>query len=196
MTDVTEILSQIKDGDPVAAERLLPLVYAELRRLAAAKLAHERAGHTLQATSLVHDAYIRLVDVRDAQHWNSKGHFFAAAAEAMRRILVESARRKQRLKHGGSRRRINLEAAMSLVDEGPTDDLLALDAALDSLAATEPEKAAIVKLRYFGGLTWEEIAACRGISLATAKRHWLVARAWLYNAMTDKDNESRSREIS
>jgi RNA polymerase sigma factor (TIGR02999 family) len=196
VTDVTRILSEIEQGDHEAAEQLLPLVYDELRKIAAARLAHENPGQTLQATSLVHDAYIRLVDVDKAQHWNSRGHFFAAAAEAMRRILVESARHKQRLKHGGGRRRVDLEAALSLASNGPTDDLLALDDALSELAETEPEKAAIVQLRYFAGLTWDEIAECRGISLATAKRHWLVARAWLYSLLSEEKENSDSRQNS
>lgn len=183
MTDVTQILSQIEQGDQIAARELLPLVYDELRKLAAARLSQEKPGQTLQATALVHDAYLRLVDVERAQHWNSRGHFFAAAAEAMRRILVEHARKKQRLKHGGGRSRTELDTALSLVVHGPAEDLLALNEALDKLAAVEPEKAAIVQLRYFAGLSWEEVAACRGISLASAKRHWLVARAWLYSLL-------------
>jgi len=191
MTDVTQILSRIEQGDPNAAGQLLPLVYDELRKLAAARLASEKPGQTLQATALVHDAYIRLVDIDKAQHWNSRGHFFAAAAEAMRRILVESARRKRRLKHGGGHMRVDLEAALSLVPTGPADDLLALDGALDELAAWEPDKAAIVQLRYFAGLTWEEIADCRGVSVATAKRHWLVARAWLYSMLSDEKDAAK-----
>lgn len=194
MTDITQILSQIEQGDPNAAEQLLPLVYDELRKLAAAKLAQEKPGQTLQATALVHDAYIRLVDVEKAQHWNSRGHFFGAAAEAMRRILVERARQKQRLKHGGDRARVDLDAALSLAPTGPQEDLLALDVALDELAAADPEKAAIIQLRYFAGLSWEEIAACRGISLATAKRHWIVARAWLYSMLSgEQENPESSR---
>jgi RNA polymerase sigma factor (TIGR02999 family) len=195
MSDVTRILSRIESGDPKAAEQLLPLVYDELRKLAAHKIAQEKPGQTLQATSLVHEAYLRLVDVEKAQHWNSRGHFFGAVAEAMRRILVEAARRKQRLKHGGSRRRVDLEAAASLVPDGPTEDLLALDTALHDLEAEEPEKAAIVQLRYFAGLTWEEIANCRGISVATAKRHWLVARAWLYSALAHGETKPQNSRI-
>jgi RNA polymerase sigma factor (TIGR02999 family) len=196
MSDVTQILSQIEAGDPHAADQLLPFVYDELRKLAAAKLANDKPGQTLQGTALVHDAYIRLVDVDKAQHWNSRGHFFAAAAEAMRRILVENARRKGRLKRGGDRGRVDLDAALSLVPTGPAEDLLALDGALDELAAVEPEKAAIVQMRYFAGLTWEEIAVCRGISVATAKRHWLVARAWLYSMLSDKEENPNSRQDS
>lgn len=187
MTDITQILSQIEQGDPSAAEQLLPLVYDALRKLAAVKLAQEKPGQTLQATALVHDAYIRLVDGDRAQHWNSRGHFFGAAAEAMRRILVERARMKQRLKHGGDRARVDLDAALSLVASGPAEDLLALDGALEELAAVDPDKAAIVQLRYFAGLSWEEIASCRGVSVATAKRHWLVARAWLYNMLSGEE---------
>lgn len=185
MPDVTAILSQIEQGDPSAAERLLPLVYEEMRKLAAARMAHENPGHTLQATALVHDAFIRLVDVEKPCHWNSRGHFFGAAAQAMRRILVENSRRKRREKHGGGLQRVDLDmAATADVEVG--DDILALDEALTALSAVDPEKATIVQLRYFGGLTMQEVADCRGISLATAKRHWLVARAWLYDALTDK----------
>lgn len=192
MSNITHVLSQIESGDPSSAEHLLPLVYEELRKLAAAKLAQEKPGQTLQATALVHEAYLRLVDAETAQHWNCRGHFFAAAAEAMRRILVEGARRKQRLKHGGTSRRVDLEADVSVAPDGSAEDLLALDRALHHLAAVEPEKAAIVQLRYFAGLTWEEIAAIRGISLATAKRHWLVARAWLYGDMSDEEQNQDS----
>jgi RNA polymerase sigma factor (TIGR02999 family) len=178
MTQITRILSAIDKGDPAAAEQLLPLVYDELRRLAAQRLADEKPGQTLQATALVHEAYLRLVGVEQAQAWNSRGHFFAAAAEAMRRILIDGARRKRRPKHGGGRRRVALDEALSL-DE-PRDDVLALDEALTRLAAEEPAKAELVKLRYFAGLSLEEAATVLGISLATAKRRWAVARAWLY----------------
>ena len=180
MTDVTRILSAIEQGDPHAAEQLLPLVYDELRKLAATKLAQEKPGQTLQATALVHDAYLRLVDVD--QHWNSRGHFFAAAAEAMRRILVDNARRKRRPKHGGDRQRVDLDQVLCFADSN--DNLLALDEALLKLAEQEPAKAEIVKLRYFAGLTLEEAAACMGISEATAKRYWVVARAWLFDALS------------
>jgi RNA polymerase sigma factor (TIGR02999 family) len=148
MSDVTRILSAVEQGDPHAASQLLPLVYDELRRLAAQKLAQEKPGQTLQATALVHEAYLRLVDVEQAQHWNSRGHFFAAAAEAMRRILVENARRRRSLKHGGARRRVDLEEALSYASE-PADELVSLNEALDQLAREDPKKAELVKLRYF-----------------------------------------------
>ena len=160
---------------------MLPLVYEELRKLAAQRLAQEAPGQTLQATALVHEAYLRLVDVEKAQHCNSRGHFFAAAAEAMRRILVDNARRKQRPKHGGDRRRVAPDEALPSADPG--DDLLAIDEALNRLAAEEPVKADLVKLRYFAGLSLEEAAACLSISPATAKRYWAVARAWLFAAL-------------
>jgi RNA polymerase sigma factor (TIGR02999 family) len=184
MAAVTRLLDAAAAGDPSAAAELLPLVYTELRKLAAARLAAENPGHTLQATALVHEAYVRLVDVPDAQSWNSRGHFFAAAAEAMRRILVESARRKRRVKHGGGRQRIDLDDIMADAGERP-NDLLALDEVLSRLAQDDPAKAELVKLRYFAGLTLEEAAACQGISLATAKRRWAVARAWLYDALSE-----------
>jgi RNA polymerase sigma factor (TIGR02999 family) len=183
MKDVTRILSEVEHGDPHAAQELLPLVYGELRKLAAQRLAQESPGQTLQATALVHEAYLRLVDVETAQHWNSRGHFFAAAAEAMRRILVDGARRKRRPKHGGDRRRIDLDEALAAAD--PQEDLLALDEALGRLATEEPVKAELVKLRYFAGLSLEEAAACLGISPATAKRYWAVARAWLFAALSE-----------
>lgn len=178
MTDVTRILSQIEQGDPSAAEQLLPLVYEELRKLAAAKLANEKPGQTLQATALVHDAYIRLVDVEKAQHWNSRGHFFGAAAEAMRRILVENARRKAGPEAGGGLRRLEI----SCVDpetQGPGVDLLALNEALDRLAAKDPRKAELVKLRFFAGLTNEQAAQALGVSSRTAYSDWGYAKAWL-----------------
>jgi len=186
MSDVTQILSAIEAGDAKAAAELLPLVYDELRKLAAARLAGERPGQTLQATALVHEAYVRLTAPAPDQPWNSRGHFFAAAAEAMRRILVEAARRKQRVKHGGGRKRIDLDEVPSAADDRP-DELLALDDALSALAREDPAKAALVQLRYFAGLTLEEVAACQGISLATAKRRWVVARAWLYDALSVGD---------
>jgi RNA polymerase sigma factor (TIGR02999 family) len=183
MTDVTRILSAVEQGDPHAAEQLLPLVYQELRKLAAQKLAQERPGQTLQATALVHEAYLRLVDVEAAQHWNSRGHFFAAAAEAMRRILVEQARRKRRLKRGGQAERLDL-ADVDIIIEGGCDDLVSLDQALSELAQKHPEKAELVKLRYFAGLTVSEAADVLGISTSTADRHWTYARAWLYRFLT------------
>jgi len=179
MNGVTRILSAIEHGDPQAAEQLLSLVYDELRKLAAHKLAQEKPGQTLQATALVHEAYLRLVDVEKAQHWDSRGHFFAAAAEAMRRILIDNARRKRRPKHGGDRRRVDLDEAASIA-EAPSDDLLALDDALNKLTAEEPAKAEIVKLRFFAGLTIPEAAKVAGISVATAERYWTYARVWLY----------------
>jgi RNA polymerase sigma factor (TIGR02999 family) len=185
MDEVTHLLSAIHAGDPHAADRLLPLVYAELRRLAAGKLAHERPGQTLQPTALVHEAYLRLVDVEQAQHWNGRGHFFAAAAEAMRRILVEQARRKRRLRHGGGRQRIDLDRAEPSA-EGPDEELLALDEALGRLAAEEPAAAAVVKLRYFAGLTAEETAEALGVSVRTVNRHWAFARAWLYQRLSER----------
>jgi RNA polymerase sigma factor (TIGR02999 family) len=183
MTPATRILSTIEHGDPTAASELLPLVYDELRKLAAEKLAQETPGQTLQPTALVHEAYLRLVDVEQAQQWNSRGHFFAACAEAMRRILVEAARRKRRPKHGGDRQRIDLDEGVSVLD--PEEDLVALDAALTRLAEQQPVKAELVKLRYFGGLTLEEAAEFLGISAATAKRYWAVARAWLFDVLSE-----------
>jgi RNA polymerase sigma factor (TIGR02999 family) len=182
MGDVTRILAGIEQGDPTAAERLLPLVYAELRSLAAQRLAREKPGQTLQATALVHDAYLRLVNVREAQQWNSRGHFFAAAAEAMRRLLVEKARRKKRLRHGGEHRRVDLDTEL-FISKRPDDSLLALDEALGRLAADEPEAAEVVKLRYFAGLTIEETAAAMSVSVRTVNRHWTYARAWLYDQL-------------
>ncbi len=181
MNEVTRILSAIEQGDPQAAARLLPLVYDELRRLAAQKLAREAPGQTLQATALVHDAYLRLVGADDPG-WDSRGHFFAAAAEAMRRILVENARRKQRLKRGGDRGRRDLdETALSVAAPAgvPEDDLLALDAALTKLAERDPLPARLVQLRYFSGLTVDQAAEVLGISPSTADRSWAYARAWL-----------------
>jgi RNA polymerase sigma factor (TIGR02999 family) len=178
MSDVTHILSAIEQGDPHAAELLLPLVYDELRKLAAQQLAAENPGQTLQATALVHEAYLRLVDVEKAQHWNSRGHFFAAAAEAMRRILIGNARRKHALKRGGQAKRVDLDA-IELVDRPASDKLLALEDALIRLADKDPVKGELVKLRYFAGLTTQEAAAVLGISTATADRYWAYARAWL-----------------
>ena len=185
MTDVTRILSQIEQGDPAAADQLLPLVYDELRRLATQKLTHETPGQTLQATALVHEAYLRLVDVAQQQRWDSRGHFFAAASEAMRRILVENARRKLSLKHGGEYERAELQAG-DVICEAPSVDLIALDEALGQLEQVSPERAKLVKIRYFAGLTLEQAAEALKISRATASRHWTYARAWLHDAISDK----------
>jgi RNA polymerase sigma factor (TIGR02999 family) len=186
MTDITRIISEIERGAPDAAERLFPLVYDELRKIAAAKLAHEKPGQTLQATALVHEAYLRLVGPTDSnpQHWRNQGYFFAAAAESMRRILVENARKKRRIKHGGEWHRVDLDSDCT-VSPAPSLDLLALDEALTKLAATEPSKAELVKLRFFAGLTMPEIAAALNISQATAERYWTFARSWLYAEMRD-----------
>jgi RNA polymerase sigma factor (TIGR02999 family) len=181
MSEVTRILSAIEQGDPHAAGQLLPLVYDELRKLAAARLAHEKPGQTLQATALVHEAYVRLVDVDREQHWNSRGHFFAAAAESMRRILVEQARRKRRAKHGGDRRRVDLEEALSLA--APGDDLVALDEALSRLQLVDPLAAKLVTLRYFAGLTMTEAAEALGVAQRTAERNWTYAKSWLHREL-------------
>src|SRR5262245_470417 len=182
MSEVTHILSALEQGDPSAAEQLLPLVYDELRKLAAARLAAEPAGQTLQPTALVHEAYLRLVGGEE-RAWDSRGHFFAAAAEAMRRIVVETARRKMRLKHGGDRERVDVELA-DLPTRLPPDDLLALDEALGGLEKLDPVKAKLVTLRYFAGLTIEQAAEVLNISRVTAHRYWTFARAWLHRQMT------------
>lgn len=182
MSEVTHILSQIESGDPSAAEQLLPRVYEELRRLAASKLAQEKPGQTLQATALVHEAYLRLVDVDKAAHWNSRGHFFAAAAEAMRRILVENARRRSRIKHGRDWKRAALDPEATVAPEG-SDDLLALDEALARLAVEDPQSADLVKLRYFAGLTTPQAAELLNISPRKADFLWSFARAWLRREM-------------
>jgi RNA polymerase sigma factor (TIGR02999 family) len=187
MNEVTRVLSALEKGDPHAAEQLLPLVYDELRRLAAQKLAQEEPGQTLEATALVHEAYLRLVDTKKAQHWNSRGHFFAAAAEAIRRILVESARRKSRRKRGGDWRRRELELIEPAV-EGPDPNILAVDEALSQLACEHPENAELVKLRYFAGLTLAEAASALGISTATADRRWRYARAWLARRLRESSD--------
>jgi RNA polymerase sigma factor (TIGR02999 family) len=179
MTDVTGILSAIEQGDASAAEQLLPLVYDELRQLAAQRLAQEKPGQTLQATALVHEAYLRLVAVEQAQHWNSRGHFFAAAAEAMRRILVENARRKGRSKRGGGRQRVALDADPVALDM-PAEHLLVLDEALTRLAQRDAPAAELVKLHCFAGLSIEQAAAVLGLSSRTAYRDWNFAQAWLY----------------
>ncbi len=185
MSDVTRILNAIERGDAKATDELLPLVYDELRLLAARKLSHEPPGQTLQATALVHEAYIRLLG-NEPQSWDNRGHFFIAAAEAMRRILVDNARRKQRRKHGGDRQRVDLEDA-DLAIEGPSDDVLALDEALAKLAAEDWTKADLVKLRCFAGLTLEQAAAILGISRASACRYWSYARAWLFHEIKRED---------
>jgi RNA polymerase sigma factor (TIGR02999 family) len=182
--DVTRILSAIEQGDPLAAGQLLPLVYEELRTLAAQRLAQERPGQTLQATALVHEAYLRLVDVDQAQQWNSRGHFFAAAAEAMRRILIENARRKHRHRHGGGRRRVSL-GDLPAVERSP-DDLLARDEALTKLAAEDAVGADLVKLHFYAGFSVEEAADALAISRAQGYRHWTFARAWLRCALDDE----------
>jgi len=187
MSAVTQLLDAAAAGDPRAAADLLPLVYDELRKLATARMAEEKPGVTLQPTALVHEAYVRLVGKDASPPWNSRGHFFAAAAEAMRRILVEAARKKRRLKHGGGRTRVDLDDLPANPGQRD-DDLLALDEALNALAQEAPAKAELVKLRYFAGLTLEQAAECQGISLATAKRHWAIARAWLYDALTAEDS--------
>ena len=184
MRDVTRIIEQIQLGDASGSERLLDEVYRELRRLAAEMLAGERSGQTLQATALVHEAYLRLVGSESLPQWSGRGHFFGAAAEAMRRILIDNARRKQRLKHGGGQQRVDLDS-QCVVGDQPSVDLLALDGALEKLAASDPAKAQVVKLRFFAGLTMPEVAAALEISLATAERHWSFARSWLYAELSD-----------
>jgi RNA polymerase sigma factor (TIGR02999 family) len=185
MNEVTRILFAAERGDPHAAAQLLPLVYEELRRLAAQKLAHEQPGQTLQPTALVHEAYLRLVGKGEGPNWDSRGHFFAAAAEAMRRILVERARRKRRQKRDGDRQRVDLQQAEGLSD-APLD-LLALDEALSLLAEEDPLKAQLVNLRFFAGLSVTEAGRCLGISRATADRYWAYARAWLYERIRAED---------
>ncbi|MEX2310370.1 MAG: ECF-type sigma factor [Pirellulales bacterium] len=179
MTDVTRILSEVEQGDPAAADRLLQLVYDELRKLAAAKLANEKPGQTLQATALVHEAYLRLVDTEKVQDWNSRGHFFMAAAEAMRRILVENARRKQQIGRGGDRQRIAIDM-VQVADDAPSEELLALDESLRRLQDQDPAAAKLVKLRYFAGMTMSQAADALGVSLRTAERNWTYARSWLH----------------
>jgi RNA polymerase sigma factor (TIGR02999 family) len=184
MNNVTQILKAIRRGETAAAGELLPLVYEELRKLAAARLAQEPSGHTLQATALVHEAYVRLVDVDEQQEWDGRGHFFAAAAEAMRRVLVDSARRKQAARHGGNLQRQPMDRYEPQTS-GPDDKLLALDEALEELAKEDPVKSELVQLRYFGGLTNDDAAKILGISSATAERYWTFARAWLFRKMSD-----------
>jgi RNA polymerase sigma factor (TIGR02999 family) len=189
MSEVTRILSAIEGGDPHAAEQLLPLVYDELRKLAAERLAQERPGQTLQATALVHEAYLRLVDVEQAQHFNSRGHFFAACAEAMRRILIEQARRKNADRRGGQWTRVALENADAAA-VAPPDELLALDEALERLDQRDPVAGKLVKLRYYAGLSVEQAAEALGTSCATAYRHWAFARAWLHGQLLAAEEES------
>ncbi len=187
MHDVTQILNQIESGDPLAAEKLLPLVYDELRKLAAARLSQEKPGQTLQATSLVHDAYIRLVGTDNNQHWDSRGHFFAAAAEAIRRILIENARSKNRLKRAGSRQRIDIDAIDVAISATP-DQMIASDEALEKLRLEVPDVFDLVKLRYFAGMNVEQAANALNISVATAYRHWNYARAWLHGELMELDH--------
>jgi RNA polymerase sigma factor (TIGR02999 family) len=183
MSEVTHILSAIAHGDPHAAEQLLPLVYDELRKLAAQKLAQEKPGQTLEATALVHEAYVRLVDGDKVQPWNGRGHFFAAAAEAMRRILVDQARRKQAGKHGGNRVRVDLPDDLA-APGGRSDDLVALDEALSRLERHDPDAARLVKLRYFAGLSHQDAAAALGLSRGAADRLWALGRAWLFRQLS------------
>jgi RNA polymerase sigma factor (TIGR02999 family) len=200
LSSITQILTQIGRGEAGATEQLLPLVYAELRRLAARNLSQERSGRH-DATSLVHEAYMRLAGT-DKQNWNSRGHFYAAAAEAMRRILIDDARRRRRPKHGGDRAHVELDrveidrdvsiSADGKLDSASIEDVLAIDEALQRFAAIEPDKAQLVKMRYFGGLSLEESASALGISLATAKRHWAYARAWLFEALDGEGADRRT----
>jgi len=193
MSDVTRILQSIEEGDPQAAEELLPLVYDELRKLAAARMAHEKPGQTLQATALVHDAYLRLVESErrgsSPPSWNSRGHFFAAAAEAMRRILIENARQRKREKRGGQLRRVELSEVQIGIDS-PPDDLLALDESLEKLAAADPQIAQLVKLHCFAGLSIEQAAELLSISTRTAYRNWSYARAWLFRTIEQDQRDS------
>jgi RNA polymerase sigma factor (TIGR02999 family) len=191
MSEVTRILKSIEDGDPTATEDLLPLIYEELRKLAAQRMAQENPGQTLSATALVHEAYIRLVDVEKVKHWDSRGHFFAAAAEAMRRILVDNARRKQAQVHGGDRQRIDLGDA-DLVSRATPDKIVALDEALSQLATEDAKAADLVKLRVFAGISIEEAAEALSISRATAYRRWTYARAWLRAELGDSSESDNS----
>ena len=195
MHDITRILSALEPGDTRAAEKILPLVYDELRKLAAQRIALEKPGQTLQATALVHEAYLRLVGPGNGgQVWNGRGHFFGAAAEAMRRILVEAYRHKGRAKRGGNFQRVDMVEVPAPLDE-PADDLLAVDGALDALARFDPLKAEVVKLRYFAGLTIEQTADCLNLSPATVKRHWEVARAWMYRHLSADDPEAANPDF-
>jgi len=185
MTDVTQILYEMEQGDTASAEKLLPLVYEELRKLATVRLANEAPGQTLQPTELVHEAYVRMVDNDRVQRWDSRAHFFAAVAESMRRILVDRARRKLRPKHAGDRKRIELQQDYSAADDAKSRQLLALSEALEQLEQEDRPKAELVKLRYFAGMSLEEAASAMGISLATASRHWTYSKAWLRSALED-----------
>ena len=191
MADVTQLLSAIEHGDPHAAGQLLPLVYDELRKLAAHRLSQERPGQTLDATALVHEAFLRLVSPVDAPRWDGRGHFFAAAAEAMRRILIENARRKQRPRHGGHLRRVELDLDAAAAPLS-SPELLALDEALTRLEQESPARAELVKLRFFAGLTVPEAALALGISVATAERYWTYARTWLYAELRSSDDPARA----
>jgi RNA polymerase sigma factor (TIGR02999 family) len=191
VSEVTRIIEAAQAGDSNAADKLLPIVYNELRRLAAHRLNHEPAGQTLDATALVHEVYLRLVDVENPQQWDNRGHFFAAAAEAMRRLLINRARDKKRLKRGGQRQRVDLARLESLL-AADDDELLAVDDAIEKLAAEDPTAAQIVKLRFYAGLTMPETAAALGLSLRTAERQWTYARAWLYQQLTG-DNSAAER---
>jgi RNA polymerase sigma factor (TIGR02999 family) len=188
--DVTGVLQALAEGDPQAAEQLLPLVYDELRQLAAARLAHEKPGQTFQPTALVHEAYLRLVGPAEGRMWDSRSHFFAAAAEAMRRILIDNARRKRRQKRGGGLHRVELEAAQ-LSYISPAEELLDLNDALDCLAAEDPQAAQFVKLRYFAGLSIEEAAEMVGLSRSAACEHWAYARAWLHRRLGESGGQAR-----
>lgn len=190
MSDVTQLLHAIDAGDPRAADQLLPLVYEELRKLAGARMAQEKPGQTLQATALVHEAWLRLVDPVDPNPWNGRSHFFGAAAEAMRRILVESARRKARLRHGGDLQRTDLED-IEIAAPLPEDRLVQVSEALDELEREAPEAAQVVKLRYFAGLTQEQVAETMGFSLRTTERHWTWAKAWLFQRIRSQDSPAQ-----
>lgn len=189
MSDVTQILSRLDSGDPAASEELLPLIYGELRKLAAARLAHEKPGQTLQATALVHEAYLRIVGSNGASHWDNRGHFFAATAEAMRRILIERARRSRRLKHGGAHKRADLVDAVDPASRHD-DEMIAVNDTLDELARQDPGVAEVVKLRYFGGFTIDEIADLLQVSSSTVKRRWNFARVWIYCRISHETADS------
>jgi RNA polymerase sigma factor (TIGR02999 family) len=192
MSDVTQILSKIESGDQQASEELLPLVYEELRKLAAARMVSERPDHTLQATALVHEAYVRLVDTEQAQHWDSRGHFFSAAAEAMRRILVDKARRKGRPKHGGGLERVELSESAIVADDLQGFELLDLNDALETLAAKDPRKAELVKLRFFAGLSGKQAAQVLDIAESTADLDWAYAKTWLRVQMSEPRHDETS----